>query len=91
MRNERKKSSIYDVIGWSGLLNVVWYSTPLSLRLFAFPYGIRVYGNFLKGSSNLRQLLGIHTRRYMSSRAFRLFRPRYHKVEWYLKNYGIEN
>lgn len=91
VRDGKKTISIYDEIGWAGLLNVVWNSSPRFLRLFTLPYGLRVYGSFLRGSTNLRQLLGIHTRQYMSSRMFRLFRPRFHKVEYFLRNYGINN
>lgn len=90
MVNGVKKKSIYDEIGWKGLLNVVWKSTPYPLRLFALPYGLRIYRNFLKGSSNLQQLLYVHSSQYMSSKMFRLFRPRYRKVKYVLKTYGIE-
>ena len=85
-----KRTSIYDEIGWTGLLNVVWNSTPYPLRFFALPYGLCIYGNLLKGSSNLQQLLGVHAREYMSSKLFRLFRPRYRKVKSVLRAYGIE-
>jgi hypothetical protein len=82
--------SIYDKIGWKGLLNVVWNSMPYPLRIFALPYGLRIYGDLLKGSSNLRQLLGVHSRQYMSSKLFRMLRPRYHKAKYVLTAYGIE-
>ena len=85
-----KRKSIYDQIGWTGLLNVVWNSMPYPLRIFALPYGLRVYGSFLKGSANLHQLLGVHSSEYMSSKLFRLLRPRYHKVKCVLKAYGID-
>ena len=81
--------SIYDAIGWPGLLHVVWNSTPRPLRIFALPYGLCVYGHFLKGSSNLRQLFSVHAREYMHSKVFRAFRSRYHKVESVLRAYGI--
>ena len=76
-----KSNNIYEKIGWTGLLKVVWNSMP---------YGLSTYKNFLKGSSNLRQLLGIHSREYMTSKIFRLLRPRYHKAKYVLKAYGIE-
>ena len=85
-----KTASIYDVIGWTGLLNVVWNSTPYPMRVIALPYGLRIYRDFLKGSSNLQQLLGVHAREYMSSKWFRLFRPRFHRVRSVLKAYGFE-
>ena len=85
-----KRTSIYDVIGWTGLLNVVWSSTPYPMRVIALPYGLRIYRDFLKGSSNLQQLLGVHAREYMSSKWFRLFRPRFHRVRSILKAYGFE-
>jgi hypothetical protein len=83
------RTSIYDVIGWQGLVNVVWYSTPSPVRIVALPYGLCVYRNCLKASSNLQQLLGLHSREYMSSKLFRLLRPRYHKVRSVLEAYGI--
>ena len=85
-----KRTSIYDVIGWTGLLNVVWNSTPYPMRVIALPYGLRIYRDFLKGSSNLQQLLGVHAREYMSSKWFRIFRPRFHRVRSVLKAYGFE-
>ncbi|MHC4228270.1 MAG: hypothetical protein ACYSWW_10600 [Planctomycetota bacterium] len=90
MVNGVERTSIYDVIGWTGLLNVVWRSTPYPVRVFALPYGLHIYGNLLKGSSNLEQLLGVHAREYMCSKLFRLFRPRYHRVKSVLEGYGIE-
>jgi hypothetical protein len=85
-----ERTSIYDVIGWTGLFNVVWSSTPYPLRVVALPYGLHIYGNLLRGSSNLQQLLGVHAREYMSSKWFRLFRPRFHRVKSVLRNYGID-
>jgi hypothetical protein len=84
------RTSIYDVIGWTGLVNVVWNSTPHPLRLLALPYGLCVYRHFLKASSNLQQLLGVHSREYMSSKLFRLLRPRYRMVKCVLEAYGID-
>lgn len=83
------RTSIYDVIGWTGLVNVVWHSMPSPVRIVALPYGLCVYRNCLKGSSNLQQLLGLHSREYMSSKLFRLLRPRYHRVKSVLEAYGI--
>jgi len=85
-----KRNSIYDKIGWTGLLNVVWNSLPYPLKFVAFPYGLSIYGDFLKVSANLDQLLGVHSREYMSSKIFRALRPRYHRVKAILKSYGID-
>lgn len=85
-----KRTSIYDKIGWTGLLNVVWNSMPYPLRILALPYGLHIYGDFLKGCANTNQLLGVHSREYMSSKVFRLLRPRYHKAKYILKAYGID-
>jgi len=85
-----KRSSIYDKIGWTGLLNVVWNSMPYPLKFVALPYGLHVYSSFLKSSSNINQLLSVHSSEYMSSKLFRLLRPRYHKVKNILKCYGID-
>ncbi|KPL21033.1 MAG: hypothetical protein AMJ75_10755 [Phycisphaerae bacterium SM1_79] len=90
MTKRRKRRSIYDAIGWAGLFRVVWNSTPYPMKFFALPYGLCVYGHFLKGSSDLRQLFSVHAREYMQSKMFRLFRPRYHRVENVLRTYGIK-
>ena len=84
-----KRTSIYDEIGWTGLLNVVWSSTPFYIKPLALPYGLCVYRDALKASSTLQQLLGLHTREYMSSKLFRVFRPRFHVVKHVLQAYGI--
>ncbi len=85
-----ERTSIYDVIGWTGLLNVVWRSTPYPMRVLALPYSLRIYGSFLKGSSNLQQLLGVHAREYMCSKLFRVLRPRFHRVRSVLQAYGFD-
>ena len=85
-----KRNSIYDKIGWTGLLNVVWNSMPYPLKIVALPYGLSTYRNFLKASANIHQLLGVHSSEYMSSRLFRVLRPRYHKAKYVLKSYGID-
>ena len=85
-----KRNSIYDKIGWTGLFNVVWSSMPYPLRFVALPYGLSIYGDFLKGSANLDQLLVVHSREYMASKLFRFLRPRYHRVKCILKSYGID-
>ena len=85
-----KRKSIYDKIGWTGLVNVVWNSLPYPLKFVAFPYGLSVYRDFLKGSADLSQLLGVHSSEYMTSRLFRVLRPRYHRVKYILKSYGID-
>ena len=85
-----KRKNIYDKIGWTGLLNVVWNSMPFPLKIFALPYGLRVYGSFLKESANLHQLLDAHSSEYEYSKFFRFLRPRYHKVKYVLKTYGID-
>ena len=84
-----KRTSIYDVIGWTGLVNVVWNSTPLYIKILALPYGLCVYRHALMASSTVQQLLGVHTREYMSSKLFRLLRPRFHLVKNALQAYGI--
>jgi len=84
-----KRTSIYDEIGWTGLLNVVWSSTPHPMKLVALPYGLCVYKHALQASSTLQQLLGLHTHQYMSSKWFRVFRPRFRIVRNVLEAYGI--
>jgi len=73
--------SILKTIGWRGLFLVVWRSTPLPLRVIAFPYGVLVYGKLLAACNNPQSLYTLHIDKYESSRMFKLLRPRYRKVE----------
>lgn len=72
--------SLLSRIGLTGLLALVWRSTPVALRLIAFPYGILVYGRFLGACDSLEGLDAMHCEKYRYSLMFRLLRPRYHKV-----------
>ena len=90
MVNGVKGESIYDKIGWTGLFNVVWNSTPYPVKIIALPYSLCIYRGFLKGSVSIHQVLVMHSKRYLSSRLFRLLRPRYHKAKHFLKYYGIK-
>jgi len=87
---QAKQVSIYFRIGRIGLLKVVWKSTPFILRSVALPYGLHVYGSFLRSSCSLQDVLSLHSRKYMASRAFRLLRPRYHRARDVLAMYGIK-
>ena len=73
-------SSLFERIGWRGLFLVVWRSTPFPLRLVAFPYGVLVYHNLLTATSKPDYLYTLHVDKYQSSMAFKLLRPRYHRV-----------
>ena len=85
-----EEQSVYDVIGFSGLAYIIWKSAPFRLGL-ATPYGLIVYYNILKHSSNLDDVLSGHSDYYINSRAFRLLRPRYHKLKKLLVDrYRIE-
>jgi hypothetical protein len=72
--------SLFERIGWRGLFLVVWRSTPFPLRLVAFPYGVLVYRSFLVACNKQDDLYTLHVDKYRSSWAFKLLRPRYHKV-----------
>ena len=85
----KDEKSIYNKIGFLGLLNVVWNSTPL-LDNILLPYNLAVYHNILKRSSKLEQVLDRHTSKYKHSLLFRLCRPRYHEARELLIKYGIE-
>jgi hypothetical protein len=89
MKEKTEKGSIYSRIGWQGLLNIVWNSTPHLSRLFALPYGLLIYGDLMKKSSSLGELLQLHSNKYMDSKIFKLFRPRYGKVKMILETYGV--
>jgi hypothetical protein len=79
-RGGRGPQTLLDKVGLAGLLALVWRSTPIPLRLIAFPYGIIVYGRFLGACYSLEGLDGMHREKYHYSLMFRLLRPRYHKV-----------
>ena len=79
-----------DRVGWKGLCLIVWRATPLPLRPLSFFYGLAVYRGMLGASRNLSDLRILHGDRYRSSRAFRILRPRYHKVEQFLNSLGID-
>jgi hypothetical protein len=72
--------ALLDKIGSVGLLALVWRSTPFPLRCIAFPYGFFVYRKLLRASLSVAQLYSVHSEMYASSLAFRLLRPRYHKM-----------
>jgi hypothetical protein len=64
----------------TGLVMLVWRSTPIPLRVAAFPYSIVVYRRFLATCNNLEDLYAMHSQKYTCSLVFRLLRPRYRKV-----------
>jgi hypothetical protein len=72
--------SLLEQIGWRGLCLVVWRSTPLGLRLIAFPYGLLVYRGLLADCNDCNSLYTLHVQKYQSSPLFKLLRPRYHIV-----------
>ncbi len=90
VRQPRTAKSILDRIGWKGLCLIVWRSTPFPLRLISFFYGLAVYRRLLAASKNPFDLRTLHTDKYRSSPAFRLLRPRYHKVRQLLASLGME-
>jgi hypothetical protein len=81
--------NMLDRIGRRRLYVIVWYAMPFPWRLIAFPYGVVVYRRLLAASDTLCYLRAMHTREFHSSRLFRLLRPRYHKVERLLREYGF--
>ena len=80
----KPEESIYDRIGFTGLLDVVWNATPI---FFGVPtiYSLCVYPRLLKKSSNLDELLELHSIKHNSSKFYRWFRPRFHTAEEILK------
>ncbi len=82
------KASIFERIGYTGLFKVVWQATP-NLSVLTLPYGLWVYGAFLRQSSNLRELLRLHDYACHVSWVYRSFRPRYYRAATALKKYGI--
>ncbi|MBI2659393.1 hypothetical protein HYX05_04835 [Candidatus Woesearchaeota archaeon] len=71
-----ERTSIYDKIGFKGLLHVVHKSTPFHLK-WAMPYGLWVYLGMLQRSSTIEDLRYLHEDIYLSSKLFRRLRPRY--------------
>lgn len=90
VRQPRTAESILDRIGWKGLCLVVWRSTPFPLRLISFFYGLAVYRRLLAASRDPFDLHTLHMDKYRSSLAFRLLRPRYHRVRQLLDSLGME-
>ena len=87
-----RSRTILSRIHWWGLVALVWRSSPLLLRPICFPYGLVVYARLLAVSDSLMLLRTLHSEKYRSSMAFRLLRPRYHKVRRILvARLGIEN
>jgi len=84
------EQSIYDRIGFGGLVSVVLRAAPLHLTLFALPYNLYVYGSFLKGNTTLNGVELDHLQKYHTSKLFKICRPRYHKVKKYLEKRKIE-
>ena len=84
-----KRLSIYDRIGFKGLLNVVWNSTPHHLRVAVLPYSLTVYYSLLHRSSTLEELLDVHSYEYHRSQMFKWWRSRYNKAKGILQGYGI--
>ena len=87
-----ERASLYDKIGFKGLVDVVWRSAPRGLTgLLTFPYGLTAYYEILKESSDLDDLFAKHNDKYRKSVVFRHFRPRYHRAWRILKReYGIK-
>jgi len=82
----RPAESLLAAIGWKGLFLVVWRATPPVVRLIALPYGLCVYRALLASCSDPQSLRTLHVQQYQSSRIFKLFRPRYHKVDEVLRS-----
>jgi len=83
--------SIYEKIGFKGLLWIVCDSCPLSLFFISIPYGLKVYHGFLNQSNNLEQLLHLHEEKYLNSIWFKMLRPKYRIISQILKeDYKIE-
>ena len=80
-----KRVSIYDRIGSSGLLDIVWNSTPASLR-WGLLYGLKAYHGILSKSYTLDDVRWNHEEFYRDSRMFRVLRPRLRRVRVLLKN-----
>lgn len=84
------EKTIYEKVGFPGLVDVVWHATPLPIRLVALPYGIVTYHTLLQRHS-LSGLHSAHSRMYQRSILFKLFRPRFQVAESILRHkYGIE-
>lgn len=83
---KHEKESIYSQIGFRGLFDVVYHSSPKLLFPISIPYGLDVYGKILRGSTNLDDVLRMHENEYIDSIKFRALRPKYRKVKTILKN-----
>ena len=76
MEELTERMTIYNRIGFKGLLDLVWKSTPLHLR-WSIPYGLLVYRHILQSTSTIEGFEYIHGNKYAASKVFRRLRPRY--------------
>jgi len=82
-------TAIYGRIGFLGLFNVVWNSTPIVLKPFTLPYGLWVYHSLMIQSQTLLQLQNLHGVMCEKSFLYRLLRPRFRKAQKVLRNYDL--
>lgn len=84
------QSNLYSLVGFRGLVRLVWSATPLYVRFLATPYVLAVYWRILRDSSDLEDLREEHRFHSEVSALFRWARPRYHRVRRILKaTYGV--
>jgi hypothetical protein len=82
--------NLFDVVGWRGLLAVVWRATPFPCRLVSWPYGLAVYRRLLIASDCLACLFVLHGQKYCDSLLFRVCRPRYREARRLLRAAGCD-
>lgn len=84
------RKSIYERIGFTGLLGVVWGATPFYKMPISLPYGLSVYYRMLSQCSDTDELCNMHGTKYIRSPWFRSLRPRYRLAKQILKKYGVQ-
>jgi hypothetical protein len=87
--SNRQVRRILDRIGWRRTCSIVWRATPWPWKPIAFAYNLSVYRRLFAASDTLHYLHAMHSAQYDASWLFRLVRPRYHKVERYLRRFGV--
>jgi hypothetical protein len=78
---ECERSSFSDRLGRWGVMRVVWCAIPWFFRPFVFPYCLLVYSRFLADSTDVGDVKSLHIAYCYESKAFRLFRPRFHLIK----------
>ena len=84
------RASLYNVVGYRGLLRITWTCIPLYARPVGFLVLLSRYRSLFARSYDLEDLAEEYRLWSSRSRLFRWARPRFHRVRRILREqYGI--